>query len=130
MSAVLVRGSNAWTILELAREGSFRLIASEDILDEIARVLAYPKLAKRHGLSVSGIAAFLEKSRAHAVIAAPSGRLDVIAADPADNRYLECVLAGNAGYIVSGYHHLLDIREYRGIRIVNAASFLELFAPR
>jgi predicted nucleic acid-binding protein len=36
---------------------------------------------------------------------------------------LACALAGEAEYIVSGDPHLLDLREYQGIRILSPAAF-------
>ena len=51
-------------------------------------------------------------------------RLEVIGADPTDNRVLECAIAGNAAYIVTEDKHLLDIKEYQGIIMLSPASFL------
>jgi len=33
-----------------------------------------------------------------------------------------------AGFIVSGDHHLTDLKTFRGILIVNSATFLKLIA--
>jgi predicted nucleic acid-binding protein len=44
--------------------------------------------------------------------------------DEADNRILECAVAGNADFIVSGDRHLLSLKEFRDIPIVRAAEFL------
>ena len=46
--------------------------------------------------------------------------------DKDDNRYLECAVAANADYIISGDIHLRELKEYRGIRIVNPAEYLEI----
>jgi predicted nucleic acid-binding protein len=54
----------------------------------------------------------------------PQERLAIIADDP-DNRILECAVAGPADFIISGDHHLLDLENYQGIKIVNPARFLE-----
>ena len=56
----------------------------------------------------------------------PSEEIAVIASDLSDNRYLQCALAGEAQYIVSGDGHLLDLKEYRGIRILTPAEFVML----
>ena len=45
--------------------------------------------------------------------------LEAIEDDPDDDKVLECAVAGNADYIVSGDSHLLDIEEYRGVEIVS-----------
>ncbi len=54
----------------------------------------------------------------------PTVKLDVIKADPKDNIILECAVAGNADYIVSGDKHLLDLKEFSGIKILKPAEFL------
>jgi predicted nucleic acid-binding protein len=41
---------------------------------------------------------------------------------------LECALEGRAQYIVSGDKDLLELKEFRGIRIVRATEFLTLLA--
>jgi len=47
--------------------------------------------------------------------------------DPDDEIFLECALAGEATHIVSGdKKHLLPLREWRGIKILAADSFLAL----
>ena len=48
VSALLVSNSNAAQILDLARAGELELLISPGIFEEIARVLHYPKLQKRH----------------------------------------------------------------------------------
>jgi predicted nucleic acid-binding protein len=56
----------------------------------------------------------------------PAQDLNVVQADPADNRYLECAVEGGASYIVAGDKHLLDLKEYEGIVILPPAGFLWL----
>jgi len=48
----------------------------------------------------------------------------VVEDDPSDNKILECALEAEADYIVSGDRHLLDLREYRGIKILSSGEFL------
>jgi putative PIN family toxin of toxin-antitoxin system len=55
----------------------------------------------------------------------PQERVSVISDDPSDNRVLEAALAGNATIVVSGDRHLLKLREWRGIRILDPAAFLQ-----
>jgi len=54
--------------------------------------------------------------------------LTAVCRDPDDNMVLECALEGHAQYIVSGDKDLLELKEFRGIRIVRAAEFLNLLA--
>jgi predicted nucleic acid-binding protein len=49
-----------------------------------------------------------------------------IVKDPADDRILECAVEGEVDYLVSGNKHLLDVKEFRGIKIVTARQILEI----
>jgi putative PIN family toxin of toxin-antitoxin system len=55
----------------------------------------------------------------------PKNRIAVIADDP-DNRILECAMEGQADFIILGDHHLRDLKNYQGIKIVTPSSFLAL----
>jgi hypothetical protein len=47
--------------------------------------------------------------------------------DPDDDKFIECALVAGAEVIVSGDHHLLDLGEHEGVRILSAAEFLARF---
>ena len=56
-----------------------------------------------------------------------SNTLNVIIIDPDDNMVLECAVIGQANYIVTGdKKHLLPLKNYQGIAILQAADFLSL----
>lgn len=42
-----------------------------------------------------------------------------------DNKFIEAALDAKAEYIITGDQHLLKLKEFRGIKIVNARDFLE-----
>lgn len=46
--------------------------------------------------------------------------------DPADSKYIECAVEGKADYIVTGDHHLLDLKYYHGIQIIESVAFLKV----
>lgn len=108
-------------ILRACREGRLVLVLSPPLLDELARVLAYPKLAPLAGHpDLPAILAWLHRPE-HLVV--PSHTLSVVKDDPDDDRVLEAALAGRAEAIVSGDRHLLDLGHFEGIPIVTAADF-------
>jgi len=53
-------------------------------------------------------------------------RLEVVAEDPTDDRYLECAIEGGAAYIVSGDRHLVGLGQYKGVEILAPRGFLDL----
>jgi len=59
----------------------------------------------------------------------PTVRLHVIAADPPDNRFLECALAGKADALISGDRHLRKLQHFHGIPILSPAQFFRRFSP-
>ena len=49
-----------------------------------------------------------------------------IVRDEDDNRVLEAVVEGKCQYIITGDRDLLDLNEFKGIKIVTPAQFLEI----
>lgn len=112
-SALIKPKSNPGRILDLVKQNQVELILSPAIIREIKRILLYPKLQKYHRKTAQEIDAYFEDI--------------LIKADPSDNKYLACADEGEADYIISGDHHLLDIETYRGIKILKAKSFLTVW---
>ena len=54
----------------------------------------------------------------------PIKKLDVVKADPDDNKILEAALAGKADYVVSYDPHLTELREWAEIKIITPTNFL------
>ena len=113
-------------ILTYWQEEGFEVVVSPVILEELDRVLHYPKLQQRYHLAGKEIQRFLHLLRRQAIEVVPSGRTTVIERDPADNRYLECAVAGGASVIVSGDRHLLGLGEYQGVQVLSPSGFLSL----
>jgi putative PIN family toxin of toxin-antitoxin system len=60
-----------------------------------------------------------------ATLVFPTDRATGATADPDDEMILECALAAEADYIVSGdKKHLLALRQFRGIPILSPSDFL------
>jgi len=56
-----------------------------------------------------------------------TGQLKVVAADPDDDKVLECATVAGATHVVTGdRRHLLPLGSYAGTAIVTAAEFLTL----
>ena len=124
ISAIFSAKGSPAAILSYWQEGRLAIVVSETTLQELDRVLHYPRIQKRYHLSDKLVRRFLKLLRRGAVVVEPEEEIDAVERDPSDNRYLECALAGNAAYIVSGDDHLLDLREYRGIQILTPREFV------
>ena len=74
--------------------------------------------------------AWVESLTASAGLVLPTDRARGACPDPDDEMFLECALAAEAEFIVSGdKRHLLALREFRETRIVSCAAFLNLLQP-
>ena len=126
VSALLSPRGVPATVLAAWRDGQFQLVISEAILSEIERVLRYPRIASRHRWSQEKMGTFFEDLAHLAILTPGEMRLAVIREDPSDNRYLECAVEGEAGFIVSGDADLLSLGSYRGIEILTPRAFWEV----
>lgn len=121
VSAWLWEGNES-KLIESVEEGIIRGYTSKQLIEELCRTLRYPKfnLSQDEVESIRSYYLLLFK------IVRPKKTIDIILEDPEDNRVLECALEAQAEYIVSGDHHLLDLGEFRGIKIVKAAELLKI----
>jgi hypothetical protein len=130
VSVLLKPHSNPARVIQLVHAGQVTLLASPAIMDEVRRVLSYPKLKKLHRRSPQEIERFLGKLEKIALVTPGSLAVSAVKDDPSDDIYLACAVEGNADFIVSGDHHLTDLRVFHGIRIVNPAAFLKAIAEQ
>ncbi len=80
----------------------------------------------KRGLDMTKTATIADELRAFSKVVSIPGRLRIIAADPDDDAIVECAVVGEAEFIVSGDHHLLELKSHARIQIVTAADFLNL----
>ncbi len=114
-SALIKPDSNPGKMLHMVKQNQVELVLSPPIIREIKRILLYPKIAKYHCKSAHQLDAYFEDILIFAWMVEGKGVVDVIEADPTDNKYLACAHEGEADYIVFGDHHLLDLGTYEGI---------------
>ncbi len=100
----------------------YSLFISKEILSEVEDVISREKF----GFTIQKISSALEAILSFSEIIDPEIKVDVIKSDPDDNKILECAIACGASYIVSGDSHLLELREYGSIKIINPKTALEL----
>jgi uncharacterized protein len=122
ISAILNSRKSREALVESFASEKIQVLISEPILTEIEKVLTL-KFHRTH----KDIVRILIEIRQNTIIVSPNLKFSVIKNDETDNRILECAIAGNAHYIVSGdRHHLLPLIEYQGIMILAPADFLKM----
>lgn len=110
-------------VAELSIQGSFTWLLSEPILEEYAAVASRPLYHLTH--EELGLLLYQVKERADWVHVTSS--LEVVKADPADDKFLACALDGRADWVVSGDHHLLSLERFHRVRIGTPSEFLKIF---
>ena len=103
------------------------LAVSEEILKEIKKTLQKPYIRERlfffEGEEDEVIELIREKAY---IVTRDLYKTDRIADDPTDNKFLACALETQANYIVSGDNHLLSLKHYHDIQIVDAKTFIKI----
>ena len=59
-------------------------------------------------------------------VLSPNLTLNVIEDDPDDNKFVECALEGRAKYVVTRDTHLLRVKEYEGIKMIDDKEFIDI----
>lgn len=113
-------GGAPGAVLDAALTGQFDLVTSPELLDELRRVLDYPKLQPVIGPA----AEFVELFALAAIVVVPTERVEVVR-DPDDNRLIEAALAGDADVIVSGDQDLLTLRRVDRVSIMSVREFID-----
>ena len=95
---------------------------TENIIEELIRVFNNASVRKftneeDEKLVIDG---YISKS----IIIKPLFNEKIIIEDPSDDKFINCALTSKSN-IVSGDSHLLNLKNYKGIKIMNAKEFLE-----
>jgi putative PIN family toxin of toxin-antitoxin system len=135
-STILVRanqraaGPARALLLELLDRGH-RLVLSASVLDEVERVLHYPRLLKRSGLTETEITRFIAFLAASAEIVEVDETLTAPIRDPKDVHILQTAIGGKADYLCTLDEHFKDtvvvmFCSNRGITVISDLDLLRL----
>ena len=135
-STILVRAHQKATgparalLLELLEDGH-RLILSGTILEELERVLYYPRLQQRSKLTPHEITGYLAFLAASAQIVQMDEALAPPIRDPQDVHVLQAALAGSAQYLCTLDQHFYERRVVafcsgRGLSMISDGALLAL----
>ena len=107
-------------VFEKCVHGELALVTSPNQIEELKRVMDYPKF----GFTEEQKAAFISIVLEIATMVKISGKVKVILEDPDDDAMLETAVVGNADYLISADQHLLKLKEFAKVKIVTASEFL------
>jgi uncharacterized protein len=114
---------NPKKIIDLWKTGQIILCISEKILEEYAEVLVRLGLGQEKELQEI---IYLFGNSINISCRPVISEIKIISKDPEDNMFIECAIANDADYIISGDKHLLELESYKNIIILSPVSFLQL----
>jgi uncharacterized protein len=124
ISGLLAPTGTAARVLRAWERGEFELVVSDALLEELERVLAYPKLRRR--IPEEDARAVLHWLAESATSAGdPKASPAITSADPGDD-YLIALAESRRAILVSGDKHLLDLADE--IPVFPPALFLDLLS--
>jgi len=122
ISGIFWRGAPR-QLIHIARKGLIRVVICQALLDELEDVLT--RTSKPFCLSQDEAHEVIKDVLTYAKLVEPLGSVS-ICRDPKDNVVLTCALGGKAKYIVTGDPDLLDLHEFKGVKVVTVRDFLTM----
>jgi len=123
ISSLLNTEGNPRKVIDLWRFEKITLCLSKKILAEYFAVLG------RFGMSEEPEGEELVQlfqKRYNQVFLTSVPTILAISEDPTDNMFIECAVAADAKYIISSDRHLLNLKVFKGIRILPPTEFLKV----
>ena len=108
-------------MMALLLEGRFLFVTSSALLTEFQRVIRSEKLRDVFDEPDE----LVELVRSVATVVEPAVEFHVLEDEP-DNRVLEAAYEAGADFIVTGEKAMRELKEFKGIRIVSPADFVEI----
>ncbi|MDE3091105.1 MAG: putative toxin-antitoxin system toxin component, PIN family [Chloroflexota bacterium] len=125
VSATIIRLGAPGRIIAAVLDDHITLIVSDQLLTEYLDVMQRPPHILRKFDSIAAriqtLSVFLRNETIR-VEGSPSSR--IVPDDPKDDFIIAAAVEGKARYIVSGDEHLLNLRQYRGIKILTPRDFV------
>lgn len=126
LSALFWKGE-ASKLIELAERKKFEVIVSKEILLEISDVLnkeaKFQKFLKEKEQRIKEV---IRSILFIGNLIPIKNKLNIIYQHPADNIFLELAIDGKARYIISYDNHLLNLKEFREIKILKPSQFFKV----
>jgi putative PIN family toxin of toxin-antitoxin system len=115
-------GGNPRKVIDLWKNGAITLCLSPGIIEEYLTVLRRMGLEEEREI---GELIDLFARGIHLLFTTKTPVLQVVFADPHDDKFIECAVSLHAGTIITGDKSLMKIGNYMGIKILSPGEFLK-----
>lgn len=122
ISGIFWDGNYCSQLIDKWKNKEIELISSPEIVEELIEILRNFRIPMPEDMIEDQKNLILK----NAILIEPSSKIDAIKEDPDDNKFIEAAIDGEADLIVSQDGHLLNLKEHRGIRIVNPDEAIKL----
>ena len=114
--------SNYHKIWQSFLNGEYTLCISNEILEEYAEVIS-----RNISVNVARYVVFTILERKNVSLITPYYNWKLITADPDVNKFVDCAIAANAKFIVTGDHHFNVLKDipFPSVPVVNIDEFLK-----
>ena len=121
-------GGVSHELLRFAREGTFQLLLSPEIIAEtLATLTGSERAQQRYGYTPTMAARFCNSLFATATIVVDPPLLSgAVPRDPDDDKIIACAAAADAQYLVTRDDDMLSLQEYGSTRIISPEEFLHI----
>ena len=109
-------------IIELWKRGEIVLCVSDEIVTEYINVLL--RMGLKGEEEISELLALLNR-KVNIVFASTDQTSQLIISDPNYDKFVQCAVKAGADIIISAEKYLLDLKEYKHVKIVTSLEFIE-----
>jgi len=106
------------------------LVLSNEIAREFLRVMSRDELLFRFDYTLADVEELVRLLKKTSRMIKVRSNFRAVREDPADNAILNTAYDGRCEFIVSGDHHLRNLKKFRGIRILSPRQMLDLLSRR
>ncbi len=125
ISGLFFPKSNAGRLINLCLKEKFELCLSEEMIQEIEKVLFYPKIRKRLKMTDSEIENYCSLLKFFSHLSDIKNIKSAVPKDRNDDHVLATLLASDANYLITGDEDLLSLRE--SYKIISLRDFMKKF---
>ena len=109
-------------IIELWKRGEIVLCLSDEIVTEYINVLL--RMGLKGEEEISELLELLNR-KVNIVFASTDQTSQLIISDPNYDKFVQCAVKADADIIISAEKYLLDLKEYKHVKIVTSLEFIE-----